>query len=146
MLHERKWRRRLILNFVTLIVWMLISAAILFFTSSNPQQSTGGLLVAVSVLIIVIYYLANKRIMDLNWNLNNRTLSAARRLLWFMYPLFAFYVFIAFRLLGSDYIMNNGAQMTTGVGIYGTILLIITLGIIFNRWHMAFKSLKHEMK
>ena len=145
MLYERTWRKRVILSFVGLIVWMMNFAAILLFTSNYPQNSTAIALVLGSAFLILIYYFVDKRIMNLDWSLNERQIIAMKLLLWLFYPLFAFNTFIAIQPLGIDYFMESRTPLIMRIGVYGTIILIISLGVLFNRWHMAFNALEHKV-
>ena len=144
MLMEQIWRKRLILSFVILIAWMLNISTILFFSSRNPEVSAGVGRVLASVIIIVAYFILIKRIVELEWRLNKNQLFVIKPLLWLMYPVFAFNIFVAFRILGIDFYISESNTLITNVGVYGTILLMITLGVIFNRWQMAFNKLEHE--
>lgn len=145
MLLERTWRKRVILNFVILFVWMLIFSAILSFTSRNAEISSGVQSVLAAGLIILVYFISIKRIVKLDWNLNKRQLSAMKLLLWLIYPFLAISILSVFQLQRIDFFISSSDTLITGIGVYGTILLMISLGVLFNRWRMAFNTLKQEL-
>jgi hypothetical protein len=145
MLEERRWRKWLYVTLVVFILWELAFSAIISLSygeiTSAAIPLAAGFLVILAIAIALAPRLLGDRLQP-----SLEFVQRVRIPLYAVYVGFVGMVVIMALPLGMRYVryLNPSAFLFFRVASIGSIILIILLAAVFNRWHASLSLIEGQ--